>query len=177
MGFMSKMLVKGATKATVGAAKKWTTSKFTDLAVKSISNMLGLSDTRIGKILERGIPGMIFAGAEDPSITDRLFGDMKDRKKDRDKKKKRGREESSHHFFDIFGNVGRRLVKSISHDTGESEENVSGVLGMFLPTFETVLDEEKPEDAGMLHGIFKKEVEEVEKESPGLAKRALNMIF
>ena len=174
MGFMTKMLVKGAKKKTVGAAKSWTTTKFTNLAVNSITNVLGISDSRVGKILQAGIPGMLFAGAEDPSITERLFGSMMDGDK---KKKKRGRKDASNHFFNIFGDVGRVLVKSISEDSDESEENVSGVLGMFLPTFETVLHEEKPDDAGMLHNIFKKEAKEVEKESPSLAKMALKMIF
>ncbi len=174
MGFMTKMLVRGAKKKTVGAVKDWTTTKFTNMAVHSITNILGISDTRVGKILQAGIPGMIFAGAEDPSITERLFGSMMDGD---EKKKKRGRKDASNHFFDIFGDVGRVMVKSISKDTEESEENVSGVLGLFLSPFETVLGEEEPEDAGMLNRIFKNEAEEIEKESPGLAKRALNMIF
>lgn len=170
MGIMSKMMVKTVKKKAVGATKEFATTTLTNFAVKSISGMLGVPDGLTDRILEAGIPSMIFAGADDPSITERLFGSSKNRKK-------RNRKESERHFFDIFGDTGRRMNKNIATDTGADEDQVNGVMGLFMDTLEGVIAGEEPEDAGMLHKMFKKDAEYLEKSSPGLARKAMDIIF
>jgi len=171
MGFMSKMLVNTAKKKVKSTVKDLAVSKTTEVAVNYISNRIGIPEAVTGKILGRGIPGMIFAGSEDPTITERLFGSLKN------KDKKRTRKESEDHFFDIFGSTGRILTEGIAKDTETDEEDVSGVMGLFMSTFESILGEEEPEDAGMLHKLFRNEAKEIEKESPSLAKMAMNLII
>lgn len=42
-----------------------------------IAKMLGLDDSLVGRVLMVGVPMMVYAGAEDPGIGGRLFGNSK----------------------------------------------------------------------------------------------------
>ena len=175
MGMMTKMMVRTGKKMAVGAATDFAQDTAVNVGVKTVSNMLGVPEGLTDRVLDAGIPAMLFGGAEDPTIADRLFRSSKD--KDKRDKRRGKRKESEDHFFDVFGNMGRKMVGNIAKDTDAKENDVGGVMGFALNMFEDVIAEEEPEDAGMLHKMFKKEEEDAEKESPGLAKRAMKMIF
>lgn len=165
MGLMKKMIVK--------SAKGFVLSSATALAVKSISNALGLSDSLVGKILFAGIPMMTFLAADDPKITDLLFKESK--KKDR--KKKKSRKEAEDDFFNIFGDKGHRMNKAITEETGATEEEVNGVMGLFMPAFIDAIAEEEPEDSKALGNLFREDVDEVKKQGPSLLKMTKKIIF
>jgi hypothetical protein len=173
MGLMSKFVVNTATDMAVNTAKNFAVTTATTVAVKSIGNILGMPDVMVNSILAVGVPMMIMAGGEDPSITDRLFGQSK--KKDR--KKDKGRKEAEGDFFNIFGDKGHAMNKAIAEETGATEDQVNGVMGLFLPTFVDGIAEEEPEDAGALNKMFKQESEEVKKSSPSLARMAMKAMF
>lgn len=165
MSFMGKMMKKTATGFVVSAA--------TSVAVSSISNMLGLSDSKVGKILSVGIPMMTIVAADDPKVTDLLFKESK--KKGRDKKK--SKKEAEKGFFDIFGDKGHKMNKAIAEESGATEEEVDGVMSLFLPTFVDAIAEEEPQDEKALGKMFKKEEEEIKKSSPSLVKMTMKAIF
>lgn len=164
MSFLSKMITK--------TAKGFVVSTATAVAVKSISNILGLNDSLVGRILAVGIPMMTIFAAEDPKVTDLLFKESK--KKDR-KKDKKSSEDS---YFSIFGKDNtKKMEKAIADETGATEEEVHGVMSLFTPYFVDAVAEEDPEDAGALGKIFKQEKDEVEKQSPSLVKMTMKAIF
>ncbi len=172
MGIMTKMLVNTAKDKAVDTATTFAMTTMTTVAVKSIGGALGLPDVMVNSILGVGIPMMMFAGAEDPSVSNKLFG--KSKKKD---KKKKGRKEAESDFFDVFGPKGHDMNKAIAEETGASEEDVNGVMGLFLPTFEEAIAEEEPEDGGALNKMFKQETDDLKKQSPSFAKMALKVAF
>ncbi|MEA3335171.1 MAG: DUF937 domain-containing protein [Chloroflexota bacterium] len=154
MGIMGKMMKKTATGFVVSSA--------TALAVSSISNVLGLSDSKVGSILAVGVPMMAFIAADDPQITDLLFKDSKKKKS----KKEKSRKESEDDFFNIFGDKGHKMNKEIAKETGATEEEVNGVMSLFMPTFVGAIAEEDPEDSKALGRMFKEDSEETKRESP-----------
>lgn len=166
MSFMGKMLKKTATGFIVSSA--------TAIAVSSISNMLGLSDSKVGKILGVGIPMMTFLAADDPSVTDLLFKESKkkDRKKDKSKK------EAEDDYFRLFGkDNAKKMNKAIAEETGTTEDEVNGVMSLFTPFVVDAIAEEDPKDAGALGKMFKDDEEDMKKHSPSLSKLAMKAIF
>lgn len=158
MSLLGKMMKKTATGFVISSA--------TAVAVKGISNALGLSDSKVGKILAVGIPMMTVIAADDKKITDNLFKASK--KKDRDDK---------NGFFDIFGDKGHKMSKAIAEEAGATEDEVNGVMNMFMPIFLDGIAEEEPEDAEGLGKMLKKDSEDVQKKSPSLAKMAMKAVF
>ena len=146
---MGNFLTKTMTNVVVGQTKKAATTAAKTAVVGATTNMiakaLGLDDSLVGRVLMVGVPMMFFAGAEDPSISEKLFGNSK--KKD---KKKKDKKEAENDFFDVFGDTGHKMNKAIAKETGATEDEVSGIMGLFLPTFEDAIAEEEPEDAGAL---------------------------
>ena len=166
MGFMQKMVVN--------TAKGFVISSATALAVSSISNMLGLNDSLVGRILAVGIPMMGFTAAKEPSITERLFGASK--KKGR--KKKKSKKEAEKDYFNIFGkDKAKKMNKAIAKEADATEEEVNGVMSFFLPYYLDAIEEEEPEDSNALGKLFKKDEEEVEKKNPSLAKMMMKAMF
>jgi len=174
MSMLTKMMVKTGKKMAVGAAKDFAKDTATNVAVKTISNTLGVPEGLTDKVLDAGIPAMLFGGAEDPTIADRLFHSSKE--KDKRDKRRGKRKESEDHFFGVFGDVGRRMVHNIAEETDAEEDAVGGMMGFALNMFEDVIAEEEPEEPGMLQKMFKKEEKEVEKQSPKLFQKAMKMI-
>jgi Bacterial protein of unknown function (DUF937) len=165
MSIMGNMIKK--------TAKGFVFSTMTAIAVSSISKVLGLDDSLIGKVLSVGIPMMTFLAADDPKISDLLFKDSK--KKGR--KKDKGRKDAEKDFFNIFGDKGHKMNKEIAKETGATEDEVNGIMSLFLPTFVDAIEEEDPQDAKGLGKLFKSDEEEVKKSSPSLAKMAMKAIF
>jgi len=166
MSFLGKMVKKTATGFVVSAA--------TAVAVNTISNVLGLSDSKVGKILAVGIPMMTVLTAEDPKVTDLIFKDSK--KKDR--KKNKSKKEAESDYFRLFGkDKAQKMNKAIAKETGTTEDEVNGVMSLFTPFFVDAVAEEEPEDANALGKLFKQEEEEVKKQSPSLAKMAMKAIL
>lgn len=165
MSFLGKMVKN--------TAKGFVVTTATAAAVSGISHMLKMSDSKVLNILGVGIPMMTLLAADDPSISDLLFKDSKKKKSSKKKSKK----ESEDHFFSIFGEKGRQMNKAIAEETGSTEEEVNGVMSLFLPSFVGTIGEEEPEDAGALNKMFKKEAKEVEKKSPSLFNMAMKTIF
>ncbi|MEJ2501771.1 MAG: hypothetical protein P8177_00400 [Gemmatimonadota bacterium] len=172
---MTKMMARTGKKMAVGAAKDFAKDKATNVAVRTISNTLGVPEKLTDRVLDAGIPAMLFGGAEDPTIADKLFHSSKD--KDKRDRRRGNRKESEDHFFGVFGDVGRRMVHNIAKETDANEDAVGGVMGFALNMFEDVIAEEEPEEPGRLQRMFKKEEEEVERQRPGLAKTAMKMIL
>lgn len=164
MSIINKMIKKTATGFVVSAA--------TAVAVNTISNVLNLSESKVGKILAVGLPMMTFLLADDPKISDLFFKESK--KKGRDKKNKK---EAEDEFFKIFGDKGKKMNKAIAKETGATEEEVNGVMSLFLPSFMDAVDEEGPEDAGALNKMFKSATEQITVEMPSVAKMAMKAIF
>jgi hypothetical protein len=161
----------------VGRTAKWAKTAVVGATTNMIAKMLGLDDSLVGRVLMVGVPMMFFAGAEDPTISDRLFGRSKKKDKKKDKKKEKSRKEAEDDFFDVFGDTGRKMNKAIAEETGATEDEVNGIMGLFLPTFEDAIAEEEPEDAGALQRMFKKEEEDIKKKSPSLTRMAMKAIF
>lgn len=166
MSFIGKMLKKTATGFVVSAA--------TAVAVRTISNVLGLSDSLIGKILSVGIPMMTVFAAEDPKVTDLLFKESK--KKNRQKKK--NKKEAEDDYFRLFGrDNAKKMNKAIAKESGATEDEVDGVMSLFTPFFVDAIADEEPEDAGMLGKLFKKESDDVKKQRPSLFKMTMKALF
>jgi hypothetical protein len=147
-----------------------------------ISNVLNLSETKVGKILGIAIPMITFFTADDPQITDLIFKDSKKKKKQR-KDKKGGfltPKAAEENFFNIFGDKGHAMSKLIAKETDSTEEEVNGVLGMTLAVMEAgfgrVIEEEEVDEKGF-QKLIKDEAEEQKKKKPSLFKMATNMIF
>ena len=173
MGLMSKFVVNTMTDMAVDTAKSFATTTMTTVAVKSIGNILGVPDVMVNSILAVGIPMMMFAGADDPTISDKIFGESKKK----DKKKDKGRKEAEDDFFNIFGDKGHAMNKAIAEETGATEDEVNGVMGLFMPTFLQGVSEEEPESAGALNNMFNESKKEVEKQSPSLTKMAMKALL
>ncbi len=165
MGIMGKMMKKTATGFVITAA--------TSVAVSSISNVLGLSDSKVGKILSVGIPMMGLLAADDPKITDALFKESKKKNRKKDKNK----DEAEKDFFNIFGDKGKKMNKEIAEETGATEEEVNGVMSLFMPSFIDAIAEEDPKDEKALGKLFKDDTEEAKKSSPSFAKMAMKAVF
>ena len=166
MSMMSKMLTKTATTFIVSSA--------TAIAVSSISHMLHLDDSKVGKILGVGIPMMTFLAADDPKVTDLLFKESK--KKDR--KKDKSQKEAESDYFRLFGkDNAAKMNKGIAEETGATEDEVNGVMSLFTPFFVDAVAEEEPADAGALGMMFKKDEEDVKKHSPSLTTMVMKSIF
>lgn len=153
-------------KMVKNTAKGFVISSATAVAVKGISNALGLTDSKVGRILAVGIPMMTVVAADDKKITDNIFHASK--KKDRDEK---------NGFFSIFGNKASKMSKAIAKEADATEEEVNGVMNMFMPKFLDGIAEEEPEDAEGLGKLLKKDSEKVHKESPSLAKMAVKAVL
>jgi hypothetical protein len=173
MSIMSKMLVKTGKKVAVGAVKDFAGTTLTNAAVKSTSKLLGIDEGKVDRVLEAGIPSMIFAGAEDEGIAKRLF----DSSKDKGRGKGRSREESEKHFFNIFGDKGRKMNREIAAETGATEQEVDGIMSTFLPTLESVIAEEDPNDEKKLMKMFRKDADHAREHGHGWIGNMLGRIF
>jgi hypothetical protein len=173
MSIMSKMLVKTGKKVAVGKAKDFAGTTLTNVAVKSTSKLLGIDEGKVDRVVEAGIPSMIFAGAEDEGIAKRLLNSSKDKGRDKD----RGREESEKHFFNIFGDKGRKMNKEIAAETGATEKEVDGIMSAFLPTFESVIAEEDPKDEKKLMKMFRKDADHAREHGHGWIRSMIGKIF
>ncbi len=116
---------------------------------------------------------MVFAGGEDPTISEKLFKSSKKK----DKKKDKGRKEAEKHYFDVFGKKGEEMNQAITEETGATEDEVNGIMSMFLPTFEEAIAEEDIEDPGALQKMFHREAEDAKKASPSFEKMAMKIVF
>ncbi|MFN2203023.1 MAG: hypothetical protein ACK2UO_17620 [Caldilineaceae bacterium] len=170
---MGHFLVKTMTNVVVGKAADAAKAAVVGATTNMIAKVLGLDDTLVGRVLMVGLPMMVFAGAEDEGIAGRLFGDSK--KKDR--KKDKSRKEAEDDYFRVFGDKGHKMNKAIANATGAKEEEVDGIMGMFLPTFEDAIAEEEVEDAGMLQKMFRSEADDAKRKSPSFARMAMKAIF
>jgi hypothetical protein len=173
MSIMSKMLVKTGKKVAVGAVKDFAGTTVTNVAVKSISKLLGIDAGKVDRVIEAGIPSMIFAGAEDEGIAKRLFDSSKDKRKDTD----RSREEPEKHFFNIFGDKGRKMNREIAAETGATEKEVDDIMSAFLPTFENVIAEEDPKDEKKLMNMFRKDADHAREHGHGWIRNMMGRIF
>jgi hypothetical protein len=170
---MSKMLVKTGKKVAVGKVKDFAGTTLTNTAVKTTSKLLGIDEGKVDRVLEAGIPSMIFAGAEDEGVAKRLFSSSKDK----DRGKERSREESEKHFFNIFGDKGRKMNKEIAAETGATEAEVDGIMSAFLPTFENVIAEEDPKDEKKLMKMFRKDADHAREHGHGWVRNMMGRIF
>jgi hypothetical protein len=173
MSIMSKMLVKTGKKAAVGAAKDFAGTQLTNAAVRSSSKLLGIDEGKVDRVIEAGIPSMIFAGAEDEGVAKRLLNSAKDQ----DRGKGRSREESKKHFSNVFGDKGRKMNREIAAETGATEEEVNGIMATFLPTFESVIAEEDPKDEKKLMKMFRKDADHAREHGHGWIRRITGRIF
>jgi hypothetical protein len=169
MGMITKMATKTVVNKTVGAATSAVVGATTQMVTKS----LGLDDSLVGKVMTAGVPMMLGAGAKEPSVTEKLFGGSKNK----DKKHPKDADEAEKNFFDVFGAAGKAITKQVSEETGATEKQVGGILGMALPDFEDTIAEEDPADADALHGMFKREVEDEKKKSPSFAGMMAKALF
>jgi hypothetical protein len=168
---VGNFLVKTMTNVVVGKAAGAAKAAVVGATTNMIAKALGLDDSLVGRVLMVGVPMMIFAGSEDEGIADGLFRGSK--KKD----KKKDRKEAEKHYFDVFGDKGHKMNKSIADMTGAKEEEVDGIMSMFLPEFEKSIDEEDVEDAGALQKLFRKEADDAKRRSPSFARMAMKVIF
>jgi hypothetical protein len=173
MSIMSKMLVKTGKKVATGAVKDFAGTQLTNIAVKSTSKLLGIDEGKVDRVLEAGIPSMIFAGAEDEGIAKRLFHSAKDKGRGKDQ----SREESEKRFFDIFGDKGRKMNREIAAETDATEEEVDSIMGAFLPTFEGVIAEEDPKDEKKLMKMFRKDADHAREHGHGWVGNMMGRLF
>lgn len=141
-----------------------------------IANVLNLDDTKVGQILGVAIPVITFVVADDKSISNKLFGRSKDHKKG----DRMTREEGEKEFFDVFGDKGHAMSKFIAKETGATEEEVNGVLGMTMSVLETGLGRfinEEDVDEESFNLFFKEEAEEESKNNPNLFNAAKKVVF
>lgn len=165
-----------------------------------IANVLNLDDTKVGKILGFAIPMITFFVADDPSISDLIFRDAKKKKKERDKKRKererggflakdeeekrglfrRKEKEAEEEFFNVFGDKGRGMSRFIAEETGTTEEEVNGVLGMTFSIMEASIGrmiEDDDMDEKEFNRRIKAEAEEQKRKKPSLFRMATKAIF
>ena len=114
--------------------------------------------------------------AHDKGISDKLFKNSK--------KRERGDrmtpDEAEKEFFDVFGDTGRAMSKFIANETGATEEEVNGVLGMTMSVMERGLGffiREEDVDEDEFNKRMKDEAKEQEENNPGLFKRATKAIL
>jgi hypothetical protein len=170
---VGNFLVKTMTNVVVGKAADAAKAAVFGATTNMIAKMLGLEDTLVGRVLMVGVPMMIFAGSEDEGIAGRLFGNSKKK----DKKKEKSRKEAEDDYFQVFGDKGHKMNKAIADVTGAKEEEVDGIMGLFLPTFEDAIAEEELEDAGALQKMFRREADDAKKKSPSFARMAMKVVF
>jgi CRISPR/Cas system type I-B associated protein Csh2 (Cas7 group RAMP superfamily) len=77
----------------------------------------------------------------------------------------------------VFGDKGRKMSKEIAEETGATEEEVSGIMATFLPTFESVIAEEDPKDEKQLMEIFRKDADHAREHGHGWIGRTMGRIF
>jgi hypothetical protein len=161
MGFFIKRVIKSSIVAATTAL---------------ISNVLNLDDTLVGRILGIAIPMITFFTADDKLISNKLF----DHSKKREKGDRMTPEEGEEEFFDVFGEKGRMMSRFISKETGATEEEVNGVLGMTMSVMETGFSRVIREDDLDEDGFFKRfgdEAEEQKRRDPSLFKMFRKMVF
>lgn len=154
-------------------AKGFVISSATAVAVSGISHMLGLSDSKIARVLSVGVPMMAWVASDDPSITDLLFKESKKK----DSRKNKDRKEAEDDFFNIFGDKGHTMNKLIAEEADATEEEVNGIMSLFMPTFLDGIAAEEPKDSGSLNKMFKKETEAAKKQSPSLGRMMMKAVF
>jgi len=173
---MGSFLTKMATRTVVGRTKK-VAGRAVKGAVaggstKLVTKALGIDDTLVGGVLQVGIPAMVLAAGKNDSVADKLFGNSK--KKDR--KRPKDADEAEKEFASVFGPMGKVMTKAIVGETGATEKQVGGILGMMLPDFEEAIAEENPKDARGLGKMFREEDKDARKD-PSFARLATKMIF
>lgn len=147
MEFVSKMLEK--------TPSGYVITPQTSEAVKTIKYDLGMKENKITNILLVGIPKMILFAADDTQITGRLFEESQ--KKDRNKTKHR--EYAVRDFLTIFGDKAPTMSQAITAKMGAGKADIYNVLGLFLPTFVDVIEEENPQNDEELADLFRAEVD------------------
>jgi hypothetical protein len=170
---MGNFLVKTMTNVVVDKAADAAKAAVVGVTTTMIARMLGLDDSLVGRVLMVGVPTLIFAGSQDEGIASRLFSSSKKK----DKKKDKSRKEAEDDYFNIFGAAGHMMNKAIAGETGATEEEVDGIMSLFLPDFLTAIDEEDAEDAGALQKLFGKEADDAKKNSPSFARMAMKLVF
>jgi hypothetical protein len=183
--FFGKMMGNFVVDRTTNWIKDAAIAGAMGFTVNLIARSLGLEDTLVGRVLSVGVPMMTMVAGDDPSITDSLFDRSDKRKKDKEKNKGKekdksslpGRKEAETDFFDVFGPKGHKMNKVIAEETGATEDEVNGIMSLFLPTFEEAIDEDDVPDENALGGLFRTESEKAKKESPSLSRMAMKMVF
>jgi hypothetical protein len=168
--FLTKSFKRVAVNTAKGAAKTFVVGATGNM----IAKMLGLDDSLVGRVLMVGVPMMMTVGADDPGIGGRLFGNSK--KKDK-KNRRKDRKEAEKDYFNVFGDKGHAMNKAIAEETGATEDEVNGIMGLFLPEFEDAIAEENLEDEGAMRKLFKRETDEVKRKSPSFARMAMKVVF
>lgn len=175
---MGNFLTKTMKNVAVNSAKDAATSAARTMVVGATANMisktLGLDDSLVGRVLMVGVPMMMFAGSEDPGIAGRLFDNSK--KKDK-KKRRKNRTEAEREYFSVFGDKAHEMTKAIAGETGAAEDEVNGIMSLFLPELEDAIAQEELADQGAMRKLFKRETEDAKKQSPSFAKMAMKVAF
>ena len=174
---MGNFLTKMATRTVVGQTKKVAGRAVKGAvaggATKMVTKALGLDDTLVGGVLQLGVPAMVLAAGKDESVAEKLFGNSKKKK---DRKRPENADEAEKEFASVFGPMGKVMTKAIAGETGATEKQVGGILGMMLPDFEEAIAEENPKDARGLGKMFREEDKDARKD-PSFARLATKMIF
>lgn len=159
-------------KTLLGKAKKTVFGAAAAAATAGIAKVLGLDGPLVGKVLALGVSMMAVVGAKDEGIAGKLLGGSKKKTK-----KPTSKREAEQDFFGVFGAAGRQMSKIISRETGATEEDVGGILGMFLPDFERVIAEEAPADEKALQRLLGRDAEQAKQDDPLFAKLAKEIVF
>jgi len=170
---MGNFLVKTMTNVVVDKATDAAKAAAVGVTTTVIGKALGLDDSLVGRVLMVGVPTLILAGSQDEGIAERLFGNSKKK----DKKKEKSRKEAEKDYFDVFGAAGHVMNKAIAQETGATEDEVDGIMSMFLPSFEEAIAEEDVEDASALQRLFRKEADDAKRQSPSFARMAMKLVF
>jgi hypothetical protein len=159
-------------KTFLGRAKRAAFGAAAAAATAGIARLLGLDGSLVGKVLSLGVSMMTLVGAKDEGIAGRLFTNSKKKRKNPTSKS-----EAEQGFFDVFGAMGRQMSKIISRETGATEDEVGGILGMFLPDFEQVIAEEDPEDEKVLQRMLGRDAEAAKQADPLFARLTKEIVF
>jgi hypothetical protein len=159
-------------KTFLGRAKKAAFGAAAAAATAGIARLLGLDGSRVGKVLSLGVSMMTLVGAKDEGISGKLFANSKQKRK-----RSTSKGDAERDFFDVFGAMGRQMSSIISRETGATEDEVGGILGMFLPDFEQVIAEQDPEDEKALQRMFDRDAEEAKQDDPLFARLAKEIVF
>ena len=69
------------------------------------------------------------------------------------------------------------MNREIAAETGASEEEVTGIMSAFLPTFESVIAEEDPKDEQTLMKLFRKDADDAREHGHGWIRNMMGRIF